>query len=183
MKSGDSVLDVGFRDVQELQEIASLVGPTGSVFGIDTDSVNIQSASHMLSRLPSDNIHVKDGSVLAIPFDDRSFDLVLCKGVLHEVKQLKKAVAEMARVCKLDGILIIIDLQRFSRVKFQLYRFLASLSRHSLDDVHPGFTREQLLRLLVNEHLEELQYQQLPDKGRLGFIEAPLFLLKTRRTN
>jgi len=183
IKLGEKVLDVGFRSVEELQEIASLVGPTGSVYGMDIDPLNVQSASQMLSQLPSsDNVHVKVGSVLAIPFDDRSFDLVLCKGVLHEVKQLKKAVAEMSRVCKPNGTLTIIDLQRFSRLKFQLYRFHARLSRHKPDDVHPGLTREQLLELLVNEHFEELQYQQLPVKGRLGFIEAPLFLLKAKRT-
>lgn len=93
--SGKNILDVGFRDVQELQEIASLVGPTGSVFGIDINPLNVQSASKKLASLSS-NIYVKKGSVLEIPFEDCSFDLVLCKGVLHEIKQLEKAVAEMA---------------------------------------------------------------------------------------
>lgn len=179
--SGKKILDVGFRDVQELQEIASLVGPTGSVSGIDINPLNVQSASKKLACL-SPNIYVKKGSVLAIPFDDCSFDLVLCKGVLHEVKQLEKAVAEMARVCKRDGFLIIIDLQRFSRLRFELYRFIVRLLGRHCDDVHPGFTREQLLKLLAHEQLEELQYQQLPDKGRLGFNEVNLFLLKAKRT-
>ena len=97
--SGQNVLDVGFRDIQELQEIASRVGPTGSVFGIDINPLNIHSVSKKLASLSS-NIYVKRGSVLTVPFDDRLFDLVLRKGVLHEVKQLEKAVSEMARVCK-----------------------------------------------------------------------------------
>ena len=168
--------------VQELQEIASLVGPTGSVFGIDIDPLNVQSASKKLAGLSS-NIYVKKGSVLAIPFDDCSFDLVLCKGILHEVKQLEKAVSEMARVYRRDGFLIIIDLRRFSRLRFKLYRFTALLLGRHCDDVHPGFTREQLLKLLAHEQFEELQYQQLPDNGRLGFNEVNLFLLKAKRMN
>ncbi len=179
--SGKDVLDIGFGNVRELQEIASLVGPTGSASGIDINPLNVRSASEKLTSLSSSSIHVKEGSVLAIPFDDCSFDLVLCKGVLHEVKQLKKAVVEMARVCKRDGFLTIIDLQRFSRLRFELYRFLIRLLRGHCDDVHPGFTRNQLLKLLVHEQLEILRYQQLPDKGRVGFNKANLFLLKARR--
>jgi len=182
-KSGENVLDVGFRDVRELQDIALLVGPTGNVFGIDVDPLNVQSTSQRLANLSLDNIYVKEGSVLAIPFDDCTFDLVLCKGVLHEIKQLKKAVAEITRVSKPCGIVAIIDLQRFSRVKFELYKFQAFLRGHHCADVHPGFTREQLLKLLTYERLEELLYQQLPDKGRLGFNEANLFLLKAKRTS
>lgn len=109
---------------------------------------------------------MKKGSVSAIPFDNCSFDLVLCKGALHEVKELEKAVSEMARVCKRDGFLIIIDLQRFSRLRFMLYRFIVRLLERHCDDVHPGFTREQLLKLLAHAEFEEIQYQQLPDKGR-----------------
>jgi ubiquinone/menaquinone biosynthesis C-methylase UbiE len=179
--SGKAVLDIGFRNVQELQEIASLVGPSGSVSGIDINPLNVQSASEKLASLSSSSIHVKEGSILAIPFDDCSFDLVLCKGVLHEAKQLEKAVAEMTRVCKRDGFLIIIDLQRFSRLRFELYRFIVRLLRGHCDDVHPGFTRKQLLKLLAHEQLEIFQYQQLPEKGRLRFNEVNLFLLKAKR--
>jgi len=179
--SGNNILDIGFRNVHELQEIASLVGTTGNVFGIDVNSSNVQSASKKLVSPSFSNIHVKEGSVLAIPFDDCSFDLVLCKGVLHEVERLEKAVAEMARVCKRDGFLTIIDLQRFSRLRFELYRFIVRLLGHHCDDVHPGFTRKQLLKLLAQEQMEILRYQQLPDKGRLGFNEVNLFLLKAKR--
>jgi len=179
---GKNVLDVGFRDVQELQELALLVGLAGSVFGIDINPENVQSASKKLASL-SPNIHVKKGSVSAIPLDDCSFDLVLCKGVLHEVKQLEKVFSEMARVCKRDGFLIIIDLQRFSRLRFIPYRFIVRLFGRHCDDVHPGFTREQLLKLLAHVQFEEILYQQLPDKGRLGFNEVNLFLLKAKQTS
>ena len=42
-------LDVGLRDIQELQDIASRVGPTGSVFGIDINPLNIHSVSEKLA--------------------------------------------------------------------------------------------------------------------------------------
>ncbi len=178
--SGKNVLDIGFRDIRELQEIALLVGPAGRVSGIDINPSKVQSALEKLASLCSSEIHVKEGSILEIPFDNCSFDFVLCKGVLHEVKQLKRAVSEMARVCKRDGFLVIIDLQRFSQLRFGLYRFIVRLLGRHCDDVHPGFTRENLLKLLAHEQFEELQYRQLPEKGRLGFNKVNLFLLKAK---
>ena len=77
---GQKVLDVGFRDVQELQAIASLVGTTGYVLGIDVVPQYVESARGKLGELSVSNISVKEGSVLNIPADDQSFDMILCKG-------------------------------------------------------------------------------------------------------
>jgi ubiquinone/menaquinone biosynthesis C-methylase UbiE len=178
---GQNVLDIGFRDLEELQTITSLVGPTGHVLGIDINPRHVQIAAEKLVDLPSPNISVKEGSISAIPAEDGAFDLVLCKGILHEVPQLDQAVAEMARVCRPGGLIAVMDFQRISRLKFELYRALVYLRSRRCDDRYPGFTREQLRRLLARHHLEEFDYRQLPDKGRLGFIKADRFLLKAKR--
>lgn len=180
---GQKVLDVGFRDVQELQAIASLIGATGNVLGIDVVSQYVERARGKLGELSVSNISVKEGSVLNIPADDQSFDMILCKGILHEVQHLDKALMEMRRVCKRDGLITIVDFQRFSRFKFELYRIAALLRGHRASDVHPGFTREQLLRLILQQQLEEVSYQQLSDKRRMGFNEVCLFLLKVKRAS
>jgi ubiquinone/menaquinone biosynthesis C-methylase UbiE len=39
-----------------------------------------------------------DGDALALPFDDSSFDIVCAFGVLHHIKDHKRAVSEMQRV-------------------------------------------------------------------------------------
>ncbi|MCL0057344.1 methyltransferase domain-containing protein [Dehalococcoidia bacterium] len=177
---GQKVLDVGFRDVQELQAIASLIGPTGNVLGIDVVQQYVESVRGKLGELSVSNISVKEGSVLNIPADDQSFDMILCKGVLHEVRQLDKALIEMRRVCKRDGLITVVDFQRFSRFRFELYRIATLLRGHRWSDVHPGFTREQLLRLILDQQLEEVSYQQLSDKWRMGFNAVCPFLLKVK---
>ncbi len=50
---------------------------------------------------------VKQGSVLEIPFEDASFDIVFSFGVLHHVPEIKKAQREILRVLKPDGELIV----------------------------------------------------------------------------
>lgn len=62
---GQKVLDVGFRDVQELQAIASLIGPTGNVLGIDVVQQYVESVRGKLGELSVSNISVKEGSVLS----------------------------------------------------------------------------------------------------------------------
>lgn len=181
IKEGQRVLDVGFGNLRELQEVASLVGPTGSVLGVEILQRAVEDASRELADISISNIFVKTGSVLNIPSEDRSFDLVLCKGVLHEVRALDKAVAEMSRVCAEKGEICIIDCQRYSRIRFELYRLRARLQGRSTGDVHPGFSRGKLVRLITNHDLEVVRYQEYPDKWRMGSIEVNPFLLKVNK--
>ena len=180
---GQSVLDVGFRDLDELQDIAALVGPIGHVLGIDVNPQTVEAARRELEGYPTSNIAVKEGSVLHIPADDLAFDLVLCKGILHEVRPLGKAFAEMRRVCREGGFVSILDFQRFAPFGFRLYQFSMRLRGKPCVDVHPGFTRLQLSRLLSQYLLEEVSYERLPEKWRTGPFEADAFLLKARRVS
>ncbi|MHA2294745.1 MAG: class I SAM-dependent methyltransferase [Candidatus Hodarchaeales archaeon] len=178
---GQKVLDVGFRDLQELQDMATLVGSTGHVVGIDINSQNVKTAQEEMETLDYSNISIAKGSVLSIPAENAVFDLILCKGILHEVRELNKALKEMARTIKERGILTIIDFQRFSRVKFRLYKFKARRSGFQGDDIHPGFTRPQLLNLLTKQEFEEISFQLLPQKWTLGSYKLNVFLLRARR--
>lgn len=49
---------------------------------------------------------VQQASVLSLPFEDNSFDMVYSHGVLHHVPEIRAASAEIARVLKADGELI-----------------------------------------------------------------------------
>jgi ubiquinone/menaquinone biosynthesis C-methylase UbiE len=133
---GQRVLDVGFRDTEELQAIASLVGPTGCVLGMDIVPQCVEAASEE---------------------------------------------EEMTRVCKPEGLICIIDFQRFSRFRFELYRLRSRLRGYPPTDIHPGFTREQLDRLMSRQQLEEVHYEELSIKWRIGSNEVSPFLLKVRR--
>lgn len=181
IRQGQRVLDVGFGDLRELEEIASLVEPAGSVLGIEVLQRAVEEASRELSETSKANISVKAGTVADIPAEDQTFDLVLCKGLLHEVRDLDEALAEMSRVCVEHGEICIIDFQRFSRIRFELYRIKTCLQGRSTSDVHPGFSRGQLARLITDHGLDVVRYQEYPDKWRMGSIEVHPFLLKAKR--
>lgn len=53
------------------------------------------------------NTHFSVGSAQRLDFDDAVFDLVLCMGVIDRIQNWEKAIAEMTRVLRPGGALII----------------------------------------------------------------------------
>ncbi len=62
---------------------------------------------------------VADGNRL--PFPGKSFDLVLCNSVLHHLGEPQGLLAEVARLVKPDGAILIRDLRRPSRLAYPLH--------------------------------------------------------------
>ncbi len=54
-----------------------------------------------------DSLNIKQGYAEAVPYDDKSFDVVYSSHVLEHVKDEVKSLSEMRRILKDDGILII----------------------------------------------------------------------------
>lgn len=53
------------------------------------------------------NGEVQGGDILNIPFEDNTFDTVLCVDVLEHIKEHHKAMNELYRVLKSDGLLLL----------------------------------------------------------------------------
>jgi len=55
------------------------------------------------------NVEFRPADAHALPFDDNAFDLVTNRIALHHYLNARKAIAEMARVCKHGGIVALVD--------------------------------------------------------------------------
>jgi len=60
----------------------------------------------MLERARARGLDVREGSVTALPFDAGSFDVTCSFKVLAHVPEIGKALAEMARVTRLGGVVL-----------------------------------------------------------------------------
>ena len=169
-----SVLSVGFRDVGELRELAAAVGREGRVAGIDIDSTRVELARVVLDG--AFGIDVCVGSILDIPFDDRAFDVVICKGILHEVRPVGRAICEAARVVRSSGRIVVVDVGRFPWRCFVRYRLGSLVKGIGNSDVRPGFTRRHLLHLVARSPVREVEYRVLDSKWTLGPCRAMAFL-------
>jgi SAM-dependent methyltransferase len=74
----------------------------GKFYGVDLDPKNIEQAQKSYP-----NIEFQTGSVEQLNFSDQNFDIVWSRDVLEHVDDVQKTLAEMTRVLKPGGKLII----------------------------------------------------------------------------
>jgi len=79
------------------------------VDGIDLTPAMIASAQQRQAALGLDNLSWHNGNVRALPWSDGRFDLVLCRYAIHHFSDPGAVLAEMARVCRRGGRVMVID--------------------------------------------------------------------------
>ncbi len=79
--------------------------PTADVWGCD---INILES---LKKEETDNLHFAEGNAMDIPFEDNSFDIVICAHTLEHIVEAKRAYLELCRVCR-KKLIIMVPCQR-----------------------------------------------------------------------
>lgn len=108
--AGRSGLDAGCGD----GDLAARLARRGAdVTGLDGDRRMLAAAR---DRMASEGlaVHLVEGDILALPFEDGRFGLVTAVAVLCLIPDPRRAVAEMARVLTPGGRLVLGDLGRYS---------------------------------------------------------------------
>jgi ubiquinone/menaquinone biosynthesis C-methylase UbiE len=107
LQSGERVLDVGSGPGHYAFEMSSAVGDDGRVTGIDNAENSIETAQHRCSGLANVGFHL--GEAVALPFDEATFDAVLSTQTFEYLPDVRAALAEMFRVLKPGGRVLIHD--------------------------------------------------------------------------
>ncbi|MFC4859082.1 class I SAM-dependent methyltransferase [Actinophytocola glycyrrhizae] len=97
------VLEIGLGQGAESEQLIRR-GARWSGLDLTAESVARVGARLALRDLPHDDL--KQGSALAIPYPDSSFDHVFSHGVLHHIPDIATAQAEIHRVLKPGGTLV-----------------------------------------------------------------------------
>jgi len=105
--AGERVLDVGCGTGLLARDMAALVGPTGRVVGIDISAAMLTFAERRCADLPQ--VDLKLGTAEGLSAEDSGFDAVACTQVLLYVADVAGAVAQMHRVLKPGGRLVVIE--------------------------------------------------------------------------
>lgn len=95
------VLDIGTSTGSTAIELATLVGCT--VVGIDINALSLAEARWRAETLGLVNVSFNECDATALPYQDESFDLVICGNVTSLVSDADKAVAEYQRVLRWGG--------------------------------------------------------------------------------
>ena len=115
--TGESrILDVGCRDAAHLIELVRSSGASG--VGLDPVSRLVERAREAVRTAElDDRIEVLEGVMQRIPLPDDSFDLVWCRDVIEVVEDLDLGIAEMARVLRPGGHLIVFTVLATERLE------------------------------------------------------------------
>ncbi len=106
---GEKVLDIGCGAGVDAILAAMMVGPTGSVTGIDMTPEMVSKARDNLRLMDLNNIQFKNSSGEELPIPDDGFDVVISNGVFNLIPDKGKAVSEVFRVLKPGGRLLMAD--------------------------------------------------------------------------
>lgn len=98
--TGKTVLDAGCGNGYLTRKMAQTAK---KVYGVDFTEKLIELAKQ--KNNPA-NVEFSVGNLEKLQFPDSAFDLVLCNMVLMDVENIEKAIAEMSRVLKKNGIIV-----------------------------------------------------------------------------
>ena len=100
--SGTKLLDVAIGDGRNMP----LIPRDCHVFGVDISRVLLEKCQRDYADR---DIHLIVGEAESLPFPDATFDNLFSLGAINHVNDPGKALREMARVVKPDGIVVVAD--------------------------------------------------------------------------
>jgi ubiquinone/menaquinone biosynthesis C-methylase UbiE len=77
--------------------------------GLDATPAMLDEARAAAQRAAVANVEWHTGDVYALPFPDASFDIVSCRFAFHHLQEPARAFAEMVRVCRPGGRVVLCD--------------------------------------------------------------------------
>jgi SAM-dependent methyltransferase len=105
---GSRVLEVACGPGPNLPLLQERVGPAGTVVALDiSPSMVAAAARRVAGRLPRADLALANG--VHLPFANGAFDAVLHVGTLNRFSDVRRALAEMARVVRVGGKVLAAD--------------------------------------------------------------------------
>jgi arsenite methyltransferase len=109
-RPGEVVLDHACGAGMDLLLAARRVGPRGRAIGVDLTPEMVQRARRAAAAAGlSDRVAIVEGSFDALPVDDATIDVVVSNGVLNLAPDKPAVLAEIARVLRPGGRLLLAD--------------------------------------------------------------------------
>lgn len=141
-----SLLDVGCGTGAVLSSLST----TAKLYGIDLSAQMIACAKEKLGE----KAELTVGDSEALPFSDAAFDTVCCTFSFHHYPNPEKVIAEMSRVLKNGGRLLLADPWVPAPLR-QVFNFFLRYSNNG--DYH-CYSQKEMRRLLGKNGFERLEF-------------------------
>jgi demethylmenaquinone methyltransferase/2-methoxy-6-polyprenyl-1,4-benzoquinol methylase len=112
LPDGSRGLDVGCGVGLWALWLAEAVGARGRVVGIEPSAERVEAARALVGhRLPAPRLEFREGHAAKLDAADATFDWAWCGDVLHHVQDTAGALAELARVVRPGGRIVVKESQ------------------------------------------------------------------------
>jgi ubiquinone/menaquinone biosynthesis C-methylase UbiE len=145
------VLDVACGAAHTAEQAAPHVR---QVVGVDLTPALLEVAAERFATAGVTNVLLQEGNAAALPFVDASFDLVMCRTAVHHFEYPERPVAEMARVCKPGGRVVVADMVAPGAAVRDAFDDV----HRRIDPSHAGCLLESELAALVTDAVGPLVY-------------------------
>jgi SAM-dependent methyltransferase len=154
------VLDVACGAGHVAEQLAPHVR---QVVGVDLTPALLELGAERLREARITNVLLQETNAAELPFLDASFDLVVCRGAMHHFLHPEQPIAEMARVCRPEGRVVVSDMVATSaeaRERFdQVHR--------NLDPSHARTLLEAELADLLRSTVGPIAYGETTDPFKI----------------
>jgi ubiquinone/menaquinone biosynthesis C-methylase UbiE len=158
-------LDIGTGPGQIVLKLARRLS-LWKFIGVDRSPAMIAEARASLASAgsavtPRVEFQVANGNRLDIP--DASFDFVMCNSVLHHLAEPPNLLAEMARLAKPSGAILLRDIRRPSRLKYPIHvrwhgrKYSGAMLRLYRASVRAAYTVPELQQFLEASPLHRVR--------------------------
>jgi arsenite methyltransferase len=109
LQEGEDVLDLGSGAGMDSLVAAQMVGPQGTVTGVDMTPAMLERARRAADELGAANVRFVEGQAEQLPFAEASFDVVISNGVIDLIPDKDAVFSELFRVLRAGGRMQVAD--------------------------------------------------------------------------
>jgi ubiquinone/menaquinone biosynthesis C-methylase UbiE len=153
---GSQVLDIGCGTGDDVRDMASVVAPGGVCVGVDNSRAMIDEARRRAGANSGIEFHVAEAS--ALPFADSKFDASRADRSLMHVPEPRRALAEMIRVTRPGGRVVVFEVDFGTVVIDTDERELAGkIIRTWSDSLRDSWLGRRFPALFADQGLQEIR--------------------------
>jgi ubiquinone/menaquinone biosynthesis C-methylase UbiE len=89
--------------------VLAFAGVARKSVGIDATAAMLEEARKLAAKRGASNVEWHRGDAYALPFADKTFDIVSCRFAFHHLREPLRALLEMRRVCRARGHVVLCD--------------------------------------------------------------------------
>ena len=171
LRPGMRVLDFGCGPGTISVGLAKAVEP-GELHGVDMEESQIELARRVVEQRVQANAVFRVGDVMALDFEDNSFDVAHCHNVLMHIPDTLAALTEVKRVLKPGGIIAcreMISGSSFTHPDYGVIRKAWDMFEDLLaaDDAHPQMGKD------MKGHLVDAGFENLRMSASFDIYNTP----------